>query len=129
MGLPDPVLLWLPLAAFALPPEAALFAAVLDRGDINHDGTLSAAEYDAVDPAGEFAAVDADHDARVTPAELAEFVKHTQPRPPDRQRADSPGFGPAPAAAVEVPPTRPWRALALLVPVALGAAMLRGRRR
>ncbi len=79
------VLLWFIALAFAaLPTEPELFAAVLARIDLDHDGVLSRDEYLRVDGSTNFDAMDADRDGLVVTAELAAWVRVTQPRPMDR---------------------------------------------
>ncbi len=93
-------------ASAAVTTEAEVFARVLARMDGDHDGRLSAAEYEVFDPGGAFGRMDADADGSVTPAELGAWFKLTTPRP------DTPRPPPGtPVAAVGIDPAMgvsPW---------------------
>lgn len=101
----------LPLLAAPLRTEGEVIQEVLARIDTDRDGVISSSEYGVVDPTGAFADLDADADGGIDAAELAAWVKRTQPRetdgaPPPAEAARRPT--PAPVAA----PTglNPWLA-------------------
>lgn len=84
-----------------MPTEPELFAAVLGRIDLDHDGALTREEYLHVDGSTNFDAMDADRDGFVSVDELGAWVKVTQPRPMDRPASQA---GNAPPAGMP-PPT------------------------
>lgn len=87
-------------ALAALPGEGALFGAVVADVDTDRDGRISRAEYTSLDAMTDFDAMDTDRDGFATAAELGAWVKVTQPRPRERTRPDTPGFGALTASAV-----------------------------
>jgi len=66
------------------PAPASGVAAVLSRADTDHDGTLSPAEYTAVDSAAGFLELDADRDGAVRLDELDAWLHLAEPRPEDQ---------------------------------------------
>lgn len=112
----------------------AVYARLLARLDLDHDGTLSPAEYARVDDAANFGSLDLDDDGHIDVAELRTYVELTPPRP--RTSEAPPSLpGPVPAATVPAHTQAPasrlgWYAAAALAGgAAFGIGALFGRRR
>lgn len=116
----------------ALPTASQAVGRALAKMDADGDGVVSAAEYAPFDERGSFAGMDQDHNGQVDTAELATWLRVTDPaRNRPHVGVSTPGTAPAVASR---PPSRPKNLVrvgisAVSLVLVLGLARMFWRRR